>query len=152
LLCSRYMVPLRCSYCCNGREHEFLDLRDFSRVIGKLQGPKFCTCYSGRCLGPKFCTCYSCRCLEPKFCTCYSGRCLEPKFSTCYSGRCRGPKFCTCYSGCCRGPKCLFGAGNKCDLLLIFQRSWAGCSQGFMEIAFMTPVRPKFVFNGARSG
>jgi hypothetical protein len=26
------VLPLRCSYCCNGREHEFLDLREFLRV------------------------------------------------------------------------------------------------------------------------
>jgi hypothetical protein len=33
-----------------------------------------------------------------------------------------------------------------------FPRSWAGCSQGIMETAFMSPVRLKFPFNRARSG
>jgi hypothetical protein len=37
LLSSRYTVPLRCSYCCNSREHEFLDLREFLRVIELLR-------------------------------------------------------------------------------------------------------------------
>jgi hypothetical protein len=37
LLSSRYTVPLRCSYCCNNREHEFLDLREFLRVIELLR-------------------------------------------------------------------------------------------------------------------
>jgi hypothetical protein len=36
LLSSRYMVPLRCSYCCSSREHEFLDLREFLREIELL--------------------------------------------------------------------------------------------------------------------
>jgi hypothetical protein len=37
LLSSRYTVPLRCSYCRSSREHEFLDLREFLRVIELLR-------------------------------------------------------------------------------------------------------------------
>jgi hypothetical protein len=37
LLSFRYMVLLRCSYCCSSREHEFLDLREFLRVIELLR-------------------------------------------------------------------------------------------------------------------
>jgi hypothetical protein len=36
LMSSSYMVPLRCSCCCNSREH-FLDLREFLRVIELLR-------------------------------------------------------------------------------------------------------------------
>jgi hypothetical protein len=31
------VLLLRCSYCCNSREHEFLDLREFLRVIELLR-------------------------------------------------------------------------------------------------------------------
>jgi hypothetical protein len=40
LLSSRYTVPLRCFYCRSGREHEFLDLREFLHAIELLRAIK----------------------------------------------------------------------------------------------------------------
>jgi hypothetical protein len=118
LLSSRYTVPLRCSYCWRSREHEFLDLREFLRVIELLRAvQENSLVYSKKMLHGQF---------------------SELKFILC-TGQLQGPKFCKCYSGRRLWPMCRFDAGNKtlsaktctsppppqiipksCDLLLMF--------------------------------
>jgi hypothetical protein len=101
LLSSRYTVPLRCSYCCcNSREHEFLDLRDFLYVWLNYYVPY-------RKLTGLFKT--------KQKTTLLHGQYPELK-CTLYTGQLQGPKFCTCYAGRRLWPKCRFGVGNKNSL------------------------------------